>query len=189
MDLVVPVEDLLEHELRLAVGVDRLLGQALVHGDFFRGAVGGAGGGEDEFLDARIDGGVEEVDASGDVIAEIFRGVGHRLGDEGVGGEVHDGFGLGFLNGGEDLVAVSEVAFDEFGARVEREAVALGEVVENGDLMAGVEEFLRANTADVACAAGNENVHGEIENGLRSQVTREITVVHRNDRGRIGKDP
>jgi hypothetical protein len=39
--------------------------------------------------------GVEEVDAAGDVVAEIFRGIRHRLADERVGGEVHDGVGLG----------------------------------------------------------------------------------------------
>ena len=53
VDLVVPVEDLLEHQLRLAVGIDRLLRQPLVHRHLLRRAVGGAGGGEDEFLHAR----------------------------------------------------------------------------------------------------------------------------------------
>jgi hypothetical protein len=37
--------------------------------------------------------------------------------------------------------------------------MAFGEVVVNGDLMAGVEKFFGANGADVSRAASDENVH------------------------------
>ena len=37
--------------------------------------------------------------------------------------------------------------------------MAFGEVVVNRDLMAGVEQFFRADRADVTRAAGDKNVH------------------------------
>ncbi len=63
---------------------------------------------------------------------------------------MHDGVGLGVLHRADDDVAIGEVALDEGGARVDGLAVALGQVVENGDLMAGVDEFLGTDAADVA---------------------------------------
>jgi hypothetical protein len=37
--------------------------------------------------------------------------------------------------------------------------MAFGEVIVNRDLVSGVEEFLRADGADVTRAAGDENIH------------------------------
>ena len=61
---------------------------------------------------------------------------------------------------GGDFLAMLQVALDEFGARIERLAVALGQVVEDRDLVAGLEQLLHANAADVAGAAGDEYFHG-----------------------------
>ncbi len=96
VDFVVPAENFLEDEFRLAVGVDRALRQRLVDGHALGRAEGGAGGGEDEFF-APADHGVEQIDAAADVIAEILRGVVHRFADERIGGEMHHGFRAALL--------------------------------------------------------------------------------------------
>ena len=56
-----------------------------------------------------------------------------------------------------DFVSVSEFADNQFRARIDRGAMALGQVVENGDTVAEVEQLLDAHTADVPGAAGDEN--------------------------------
>ena len=73
--------------------------------------------------------------------------------------------GLASATALEDLLAVGQVALDERGARIERQAMALGQVVEDGDLMAGVDQLLGANAADVARAARDENMHARLKAG------------------------
>ena len=157
MDFFIPAEDGFEHELRLAVGVDRALGEGFVERHPVGNAEGRAGGGEDEFFHARFDSHVEEVDAGGDIVSEIFRGIGHRLADEGVGGEVHDGLRFCLFEGVAEDRAIAEVALVEVGARVDRFGVALAEIVEHRDLVAAIEKFLDANTADVTGAASDQD--------------------------------
>src|SRR5581483_5732533 len=77
VDLVIPVQHLLEHELGFAVGVDGTLGQIFGHRDAVGGAVGGAGGTEDELFHFGFDGGVQQLQAVADIIMKIFAGVGH----------------------------------------------------------------------------------------------------------------
>src|SRR4051812_44514759 len=45
-------ENVFNHELGVAVGIDRVLGHIFGHGHFVRDAIGGAGGGEDELANA-----------------------------------------------------------------------------------------------------------------------------------------
>ena len=52
-----------------------------------------------------------------------------------------------------------EIADDEVGAGVDGAAVSFGEVIEDGDGVVGVEELFDADAADVAGAAGDEDVH------------------------------
>ncbi len=180
VNLVVPIQHLLEHELRLAVRVDRLLGQPLVHRDLLRCSVGGASGGEDELLHAALDGSVEEIDAGRDVIAEILRGIGHRFRDERIRGEVHDGIRLRTTNGSDDLFAVAKVAFDEGRAGIDGQTVALGKVIENGDLMSCVDEFFRTNTADIPGPSRDENVHAKLKtSGWGKSRAKSVTNVFR----------
>ena len=113
VEVAVPRENPLEHELGLAVRIDRPLRQCLVHGHLFGDAVGGAGGAEDEFPDAMSHAGVEQVDAGGDVVAEVFGGVGHRLAHQRVCGEVDDGLGLHLADDRVDEAAVAEIPAHE----------------------------------------------------------------------------
>ena len=94
VQFLIPTQQFFENELTFTVGVDRVLRQRLGHGHRLRHAEGGAGGAEHELPHASLDGGLEEVYAIGHVVAEILGGIRHRLADECVGSEVHDGLRL-----------------------------------------------------------------------------------------------
>ena len=172
MDFVIPAEDFFEEEFGFAVGIDGFLGGCFIDGAVFWGTEGGAGGGEDEFFDVGGDHGIEEMETADEIILEIFGGIFHGFADERVGGEVHDGVWLGGLEGVGDGGGGLEIADDEVGAGVDGAAVSFGEVIEDGDGVVGVEELFDADAADVAGAAGDEDVHvseragrGEMDEG------------------------
>ena len=153
------MQDFLEHQLGLAVGIDGPLRQVLGHRHAVGRAVGGAGGAEDEFPDAALDGGIEQLEAIDHVIVEILFRIGHGFADERIGGEVHDGVRLGGFDRVENVAKLLRFAQNEFGAWVHRRAMAFGEIVIDCDLMAGVQQFFRANGADITGAAGDEDIH------------------------------
>ena len=159
VDLVKPAQHLFEHQLRLPVGIDGFLQQGLVNGHPVGCAEGGAGRGEDDFFYTGLHHGFQKVEAAGDIVAEVFDRVGHGLAYEGVGGKVHDGLRLGCCEGVGDGGDVHEVALGKGSPRVDRLAVALGEVVENRDGVACVEQFLHANAANISRAACDKDVH------------------------------
>ena len=72
---------------------------------------------------------------------------------------MHDGVRFGGGHGLADGRGRVEIADDERGAGIDGEAVALGEIVEHRDAVAAVEELFDADAADVARAAGDENIH------------------------------
>ena len=72
---------------------------------------------------------------------------------------MHDGVRLCVGHRVADALRLVEVADDESGAGVDGPAVAFGEVVEDRDLMATVEELFDADAADVAGTPGDENIH------------------------------
>jgi hypothetical protein len=155
VNFFIPAEDRLKHELGLAVGIDRTLGEAFIERHAIGDAKGRAGGGEDEFFHAELDGHIEEVDARGDIVTKIFSGICHRLADEGVGGKVHNGFGFRLLEGVAEHRAVTEIALIEIRPSIESFAVALAEIIENSDFIAAVEKFFYADTSDVSGAASD----------------------------------
>ena len=55
--------------------------------------------------------------------------------------------------------AITQVGDDEVGRRRDRRAVAVAEVVEDGNPVAGVRQLFDDHAADVAGATGDENVH------------------------------
>ena len=159
VELVIPLEDLLEHQLGLAVGIHRLLRRGLVDGHAVRRAEGGAGGAEDEFLHPVLLRGVDEVQSARDIVPEILRGVDHRFADQRVRGEVDHGLGRSGLYRGEDVGAVVEIPLHKNCTRIDSRAVPLGEVVVDGDLMAGIERLLYEDGPDVSGATGDEDLH------------------------------
>ena len=103
VNLLIPDEHFLEHQLGFAVGIDGTLRQIFGHRHAIRRAVGGAGGTEDEFLHAALHGGIGELERVDEVVVKIFFRVRHRFADERVGGEVHDGVRLRGFDGVEDV--------------------------------------------------------------------------------------
>jgi hypothetical protein len=72
---------------------------------------------------------------------------------------VHDRICVGLGECRPDLGWVLQVTVDKGGARFECGPVPLSQVVENGDLVACIEELFHANTSDVAGSASDKNVH------------------------------
>jgi len=153
-------EDVFKGELGFAVGIDGQFGMVLGDGDDVGLAVDGAGGREDEVLDAMAKHGVDEEDAAGDVGDVERAGVVDGFFYEGFAGEVHYGVdGMAaedFVEGG----GIGEVGLVEESLRGDGGAVAFAEVVEGDDVDAGGDEELGADAADVAGGSGDENVQG-----------------------------
>jgi len=156
--LAIVGEDIFKGELGFAVGIDGGLGMVLGDGDDVGLAVNGAGGGEDKVADAVAKHGVEQENAAGYVGNVERAGSFHGLLDEGFAGEMHNG-----VDGvaAEDIVeggGVAEIGLVKGDLRGDGGAMALAEVVDGDDRDAGGEQELRADAADVACGAGDENV-------------------------------
>ena len=162
VDLVIPAQDLLEHQLRLPVGIDRTLREGLVDRHALGNAEGRAGRAEDEPLHPVFHHGVEEIDPVRHVVAEIFRRIGHRLADQRVGREMHHRVGREFLDRQSHRHPVRQVGLVKRGPRIHRRAVPFGQVVQHRDPVSAVEHFLHADASDVARAAGDQNFHGQL---------------------------
>jgi hypothetical protein len=156
---LIPEQHFFEHQFGFAVGINGPLREILGHGHAVRRSVSGAGGTENELADFVLDCGVEEFETRGDIVAKIFAGILHRFADQRVGGEVDDGLGLGFLDGAVGGGRVTEISFDEFRARIDGGTVSFAEVVQDGDFVARIDEFLNANRPDVARASRYQHIH------------------------------
>src|SRR5580693_874892 len=128
--------------------------------DSVRFAVGSGGGRKDEFFHAVASYGVEEIDAGGDVGGVESAGLADGLGDESFPGEMHDGVNFVVREDFLDLRAHAEIgpAKNRFGR--DGCGVPLLKIIEGDDLVAAVEENLRADTADVACCSGYKDIQG-----------------------------
>src|SRR4051794_12101301 len=147
-----------DRELRVPVGVDRVGGQRLGHGHLGGLAVDRAGRGEHEPPDARLAHRVEEVQRRDEVAAVVALGVLDGLRDERERREVQHRvppLGEGGLGGLEVVERHVEVA----GALRDRARMAAVEVVEDRDVVARVDELGGHDRADVAGAAGHEELH------------------------------
>ena len=103
VNLLIPDEHFLEHQLGFAVRIDRALRQIFRHRHAVRRAVGRAGGAEDEFFHAAFHGGVGELERVDEVVVKIFFRVRHGFADERAGGEMQDGVRLRGFDGAEDV--------------------------------------------------------------------------------------
>ena len=170
-------QQLLHHPLAAAVGVDRLLGGALADGDVLgnRDAVGGAGGAEHQrnrraAPQALLAQGLEQHQGVAQIVAVVLGRLAHALAHVGVGGEVQHGLhrsggqlGVGTGEQGIEQGAVAQLAHHQrhrqhvFGDG----AVAIHQVVEHQNGLAGLLQGPHRVAADVAGAAGDQNRHGE----------------------------
>ena len=158
-DLLIPEQHLLEHELGFAVGINRALGEIFCHGHAIRRTIRGAGGTENEFADFVLDGGFEQFETRGDVVAKIFAGVLHRFANECMSGEVNNGFGLGFFNGAISRGGIAEIPLDELCARIDRGPMSLAEVIQHRDHMPRIDQLLDANGSNITCSPRNQYIH------------------------------
>ena len=157
VDFPVPLENFLEAEFGFSIGIDRNLPVIFPDRNRFRLPEGGRGARKNEHFDTAFDSSVGEVDAVGDVVPEVLRRILHRFADQREGGEVHDCVEFPFAADALDLLAVGEVAEDEFRARIDRLAVAGKQAVEDGDVITVVEQVFRTGAADVAGSSGDQN--------------------------------
>ena len=135
-----------------AVGVGRLGGGGLDDRDLFRLAVGGGRGGEHQGAHVRLAHRAEQRHGAADVVLPVLLRLHHRLADLGERGEVQHAV----VGGVEPLAGVADVALDERGTGGHALAEAGGEVVEDGDLVARLQEVLGHDTAHIPGATGDQ---------------------------------
>ena len=70
-------------------------------------------------------------------------------------GEVHHRLGPRPPEEFRQQRTIGDVSLDKLGARIHRRAMSLGEVVDDANLVARVQQFLDTNAADVARPACN----------------------------------
>ena len=152
-------ENLFEYELGFAVRIDGGFAMVLGNGDDFRFAVGGGGGGKDEFLHAVACDRVQQVHAAGYVGSVKDAGLADGFGDQSFGGEVHHGVNLVL---GEDIVklrTIREVHLEKGCARRHGGAMAFDEAVHGDNAHAAREQDFGADAADVSRRSSNKNIH------------------------------
>ena len=159
VNLFIPQEHFFEHQLGLAVGIDRALRQILGHRHTIRRAIGGARGTEYELLHLGGHRGVQELQPIGDVIVEILAGVGHGLADKCAGGEMQDSLRLHLHDGLLDVSLLVGIAGNEAGAAIHSRAMALAQIVINCHRVACIQQLFGANRTNIPCPTSNENVH------------------------------
>ena len=157
--LVVPLEEPLNGEFRVAVvifGVGRMF---LVDRLVLRGAVSSRGARKHEVLHAGSGSGIQNVDGARNVVHAVLLGIDHRLAGGLESGQVHEAFGLEIVQELANLFGVQNVALHEsgFGEQVLLEPAA--EVVKNADLVSAVQKFTRRVGSNVAGTADNCNLH------------------------------
>ena len=165
VNLLIPDERLLEHQLALAVGIDGALRQIFRHRNFIRRTVGGAGGAEDKFPHATFHGSIGQLERVDEIVVKIFFRIRHGFADERKRGEMQNRIRHHRLDGGKDVALDFRLCKNKFRARIHSGAMSFRKVVIDRDLMPGIEKFLRANGADITGAAGDKDVHTDsVEN-------------------------
>ncbi|MEI2697443.1 MAG: hypothetical protein V9E94_03485 [Microthrixaceae bacterium] len=106
------------------------------------------------------DGRVHQRQRAGDVVAEEAARLAHGLAGLDEGREVQDGVERLAAQHRIQPGAVQRVAAHEAGGRGHGRQMPAGQVVVDGDAVSGLQQLLRHGAADVARAAGDENVHG-----------------------------
>ena len=167
VDLVEPVEHVLDEELGLAVGIGWLEGGGFGDRNGLRLAVDGCGGAEDQAPGA---GGVnrfQQGKGGGSIVAEVNLGVFHGFAGFDEGGEVEDTIkGSVFIGGPAkksfDLSAIRDIRFYEFDAGGDLFATGVAEIVDDDDRVTLPGEESRYCTSDITRTAGNHDFHKKI---------------------------
>ena len=145
----VPAQDLLDHQLRLAVRIHRRLRMTLVDRHAHGIAVGRAGRGEDDRLDASVMHRVQQVQRSNGVVLEVLRWIGHGLADERIRREVHDRVDLPRCEDLRQPSRIGQISALEW-PPLDRPLMTLAQVVENHGLVPRRGEVFCRVAADVS---------------------------------------
>ena len=132
---------MLDEQLGLTVGVGGGELCVLGNGHGFGFAVDGGGRGEDEFLDAGVLHRFQEGKRGGGVVAEVHLRFLHGTqpaSDE--RGEVQHAFGLRLTEDGLNSGAIGKIGLDELRTLGNGLAPAMTEIIDDGDLVAGLEQ-------------------------------------------------
>ncbi len=159
--LLVPAEDLLDRELRLAVRIHRHLKLIFGDGDLGWLAVRRAGRREDDVPDAVVDHRIEQRQRVDDVVMKILARMDDRLADVRVRREMNDRRDFVLLDHAIDERAVSEVAFLER-APLDRPLVSVHEVVEHDRLEPRPGHQFGGVTSDVTRAPSDQDRHDDV---------------------------
>src|SRR2546423_1421501 len=111
--VVVSGHHLLADVLALAIGIYRILRVLLVHGDIYRIAIGGAGGGEDEVADAVLAHRLRQIEGGSNVIPIVPLWRLNGFPNRSEGGEVHDRVNRILLDELGDEIPISNITFDQ----------------------------------------------------------------------------
>ena len=162
-------KDLLDHPLGPTIGVGRgLLRILLGDGRVVRVAVDGRGAREDDGLAAMVAHDVDEHQGVLDVVVVVLDGLAHRLADGLKAGKVDDAVNLMDIEDFVHRIAVEHVgliegevlgglvAHDGLDA-VDGDGAGVGEIIDDDDLVATLEQLNDGVRADKAGATGNED--------------------------------
>src|SRR5713226_6296353 len=156
--LVIP-ENLFENEFGFSVRVDGRFPMVFGNGNDFRFAVRGSGGREDEFFYAVAGDGIEQIHTAGHIGGVENTWFADGFGHESLGGEVHHGVDFVLSEDGFKRGAVCEIDLAKDGAGRHGGTMSFQQAIQGDDGHAMLDQYFRADTADVTCRAGNENIH------------------------------
>ena len=153
------LEHPLDHQFRPSVGGDG--SQRRLLADRFGGslAVDSRGRGEDEIAHSALDRAFDQIARLGHIVEVIAERVGDRFRNDDLGRKMGDRLDLVLLDEPADQAAVAKIADRERRRFRNRPGEPGREVVDDDDLLAGVDQSQRHVTADIAGAAGNQNAH------------------------------
>ena len=165
-DIVYAVGEAVELEIILgclfgeAVEGEGLLRQSLGNRESAIGhiPIGRCGGGEDDALDAVFPAALEDTDRAGDVLMHIVLGICHRVGDEGLRCEMHDGIEVFLFENVFDSFVMG-IHDDEFHMREQVLAKTGGEIVQRDGFVACCFECPHQVGTDESGSAGNKYFH------------------------------
>ena len=165
-DIVYAVSESVKLEIILgclfgeAVKGKRLLRQGLGNRERAIGhiPIGRCGGGEDDTLDTVFPAALEDTDRAGDVLMHIVLGICHRVGDEGLRCEMHDGIEVFLFENVFDSFVMG-IHDDEFHMREQVLAKTGGEIVQRDGFVTCCFECPHQVGTDESGSAGNKYFH------------------------------
>jgi hypothetical protein len=158
------LQDLLHHQLALAVGVDGTLRMTFGNGNPLWHPISGTGAGEHQVRDPVIPHGLQQTQGSGHIVAVVFAGILDRLAHIGIGGKVDHPFWAIVL---DDLIKPLPVGKIPNLQRPPANCpgVPVNQVVVSDGQMARGRQSFAGVAADVARPAGNQETHRQTSDG------------------------